>query len=65
MSTITTQERTKRNLDAHQAATFARLYWGKRYSEQGGGTMDFWDSLNRSEKAFCREAVADIKRHRP
>ncbi len=61
---LTMTERTQRNLNAHQAATFARIHWGKRYSEQGGGTMDFWDGLSRSEKAFCCEAVAEIKLHR-
>lgn len=61
---LTMTERATRNINAHQAATFARIHWGRRYSEQGGGTMDFWDTLSRSEKAFCCEAVADINGHR-
>lgn len=61
---MTEAQRAKRNLDAHAAATFARIYWGKRYSEQRGGCMDFWDTLTASEKRFCREAAIDIRRSR-
>jgi hypothetical protein len=64
MKALTMTERTQRNINSHRAATFARIYWGKRYSEQRGGTMDFWDILSRTEKAFCRECVEEINRHR-
>lgn len=53
-----------RNLNAHKAATFARIYWGNAYSKQRGGTMDFWDTLNGSEKRFCRDAVKAINASR-
>lgn len=51
-----------RNLNPTPAAVFAMYHWHDRYAyEQKGGTMDFWDSLTREEKAFCNRAVLDIK----
>lgn len=54
-----------RNLNPHQPARAAMWLWGKRYSEQGGGSMDFWDKLSESEKRLARELVADILKSRP
>lgn len=62
MPALTTAERTARNLNAHAEATFARFHWHDSYAKQGGGTMDFWDTLSRPQKAFCRDAVAEIQK---
>jgi hypothetical protein len=53
-------KRNLRNMNPHAEAVLAMLVWGKRYSEQKGGSMDFWDSLSRQEQAFCREQVDRI-----
>lgn len=41
--------------------------WGKRYSEQNGGSMDFWDGLPDYEKKFCQDLADKVidahKRH--
>lgn len=47
---MTEKERNARNLDPHDSARAAMWLFGKRYSEQGGGSMDFWDGLSRSDK---------------
>ena len=53
------------NLNPTPETRFAMLLWGKRYSEQNGGSMDFWDSLSASEQTFCREGIEQIlKAHR-
>lgn len=49
-----------RNLNAHKAAIIAMCLWGARYAAQRGGCMDFWDTLNASEKRTCREIVARV-----
>lgn len=64
MTSLTMAERTRRNLNAHQAATFAMFHWHDRYAAQGGGVMDFWDGLNRREKTYCCDAVAAINKAR-
>lgn len=51
-----------RNLNPHAEAIMAMLIWGKRYSEQRGGSMDFWDSLSPCEHGFCRDQVDKIVR---
>lgn len=43
----------------------AMWLWGKEYSEQRGGSMDFWDSLNDSRKQTARRMVSDILKSRP
>lgn len=50
----------KRNLNPHQSAVAAMWLWGERYAAQGGGSMDFWDSLTDSEKRLCRDMVRRI-----
>jgi hypothetical protein len=39
------KERALRNLNPHKPARAAMWLWGKEYSQQGGGSMDFWDGL--------------------
>jgi hypothetical protein len=55
------KERAQRNLNPHKAAVAAMWLWGSRYAAQGGGSMDFWDSLTRSEKGTCRNMVKQIE----
>ena len=38
----------------------AMWLYGKEYSQQGGGSMDFWDGLDVRRKRICREAVNQI-----
>ncbi len=49
-----------RNLNPHKSAKAAMWLFGQRYAAQGGGSMDFWDSLSESDKNLCRNLVADI-----
>ena len=55
------KERNARNLDPHDSARAAMWLFGDRYSKQGGGSMDFWDGLSRSDKTLCREMVAQLR----
>ena len=50
----------KRNLNPTPEAVFAMYHWSKDYAKQGGGSMDFYDSLNVEEKRFCKSAVKAI-----
>ena len=50
-----------RNLNPTPEAVFAMIHWGKSYSEYGGGSMDFYDSLNQPEKQLCVEAIKKIR----
>ena len=43
------------NIHPHREARLAIIVWGKEYSEQRGGSMDFWDCLDESRKRLCRE----------
>lgn len=54
-----------RNLDPHRPAKCAMWLYAKRYSNQGGGSMDFWDRLSESEKNTCRRMANDIVTTRP
>ena len=51
----------RRNLNPHAEATAAMYLWGKEYSEQRGGCMDFWDGLSDGRKRICRDLVTLIK----
>ena len=42
-----------RNLNPIMPARVAMIIWGKEYSEQRGGSMDFWDSLDDYRKRTC------------
>lgn len=51
----------KENLNPHKAAVAAMWMWGKEYSEQNGGSMDFWKSLSPSRQDVCRRLVNAIE----
>ena len=52
-----------RNTNPTPAAIFAIHLWHDRFMVCGKrGIMSFWDSLTRSEKAYCNRAVLDIKK---
>ena len=58
MTTETTDQ--QRNLHPHAEAILAMTMWGKDYSRQRGGSMDFWDKLTEGHKQLCRETVDRI-----
>lgn len=49
-----------RNLNPHKEAALAMVIWGKEYSEQGGGSMDFWDQLPGYRQRICRDTIDRI-----
>lgn len=49
-----------RNLNPTKEAIVAMIIWGKEYSEQHGGSMDFWDRLSEDRKNRCRSVVKQI-----
>jgi hypothetical protein len=53
-------EDQRRNLNPTKAAKVAMIIWGKEYSEQGGGSMDFWDRLTPEEKRRCEIVVREL-----
>lgn len=55
-------DRAKRNLNPHKWAVAAMWIFGKEYSEQGGGSMDFWDSLPASKQRLAKDLVNAINR---
>ena len=57
----TEQQRARRNLNPHKPAVAAMYLWGSRYAAQGGGSMDFWDTLRDSQRDLCRRLVARIE----
>lgn len=46
-----------RNLNPTPEAKVAMIIWGDEYSKQNGGSMDFWDSLDKSRKKRCELVV--------
>lgn len=52
----------KRNLNPHKWAVAAMWIFGKEYSEQGGGSMDFWESLPASKQRLAKDLVNAINR---
>lgn len=54
------KEAHRRNIRPHAEARVAMLIWGSRYASQSGGSMEFYDSLSKHEKATCRSAVDGI-----
>lgn len=34
--------------------------FAKRYADQGGGSMDFWDGLSSNEQRLCQRITADV-----
>jgi hypothetical protein len=55
-------ERNRRNLNPHKLAVIAMVWWGQEYAAQGGGSMDFWDKLDKSRKQLCREVLDRINK---
>lgn len=55
------KDRDRRNLNPHKAARVAMAIYGQQYAKQGGGSMDFWDSLTEGEKRTCREILKQIE----
>lgn len=53
-----------RNLNPHKSARAAMWLFGVRYSQQRGGSMDFWDTLPEYEKDACRRMVREINQSR-
>ena len=49
-----------RNLNPHKEARVAMSIWGKEYSEQGGGSMDFYDRLSIDRQRLCVRVVDAI-----
>lgn len=54
-----------RNLNGHAASHVTASLYNERYAAQGGGLMDFWDSLTRGEKRTCARIAEDIRKARP
>lgn len=51
-----------RNLHPTPEATVARIIYGRAYSEQKGGTMDFWDKLDPYNQRICQSVVEEMKK---
>lgn len=49
-----------RNLNPTAEAIAAMYLYGADYSRQRGGSMDYWDTLQESEKRVCRDLVNAI-----
>lgn len=49
-----------RNLNPHAEAVAAMWLFGTEYAAQGGGSMDFWDSLSETRKRLCYDLVDDV-----
>lgn len=54
-----------RNLNGHAASRVAAILWNERYAAQGGGLMDFWDTLRPEEKRQCADLAKQIREARP
>jgi hypothetical protein len=50
-----------RNLNPTAEAIVAMCIWSKEYSEQKGGSMDFYDSLSIPKRKQCISVVHDIQ----
>lgn len=46
-----------RNLNPTPEAKVAMIIWGDEYSQQNGGSMDFWDKLSVDRKNRCKYVV--------
>ena len=58
------RERARRNLNPHKSAVAAMWLYGHQYSQQGGGSMDFWKSLPPSQQDVCRMLVVAVEKAR-
>lgn len=50
-----------RNLNPTAPAYVAMALFGQRYSEQRGGSMDFWDTLSDYEKRTCIRLAEQVR----
>lgn len=50
-----------RNLNPTPQALVAMWIWGSEYAAQGGGSMDFYDSLSLARQRQCDECVEKMK----
>lgn len=62
---LTESARARRNQNPHAPARAAMWLFPGRYARQGGGSMDFWDSLDRGEKRLARDCAEEIGNARP
>jgi len=61
-----TEEDQTRNLNAHAEALLCSWIYGREYSQQMGGVMDFWDKQNDTTKAHMKESIDELlSRGRP
>lgn len=49
-----------RNLNPTKEAQVAMIIWGSQYSQQYGGSMDFWDGLSHDRQQRCRLVVKNL-----
>lgn len=56
-------QRHLRNLNPTPEARVAMIVWGREYSEQRGGSMDFWDGLGAARQNICKAVVRDMREH--
>ena len=54
-----------RDLDPHKAALAAMWLHSADYAASGLGSMGYWDSLKKYQRALCRQMVSEIERARP
>lgn len=50
----------ERNANPTPEALLAMHMWGQEYSEQKGGSMDFWDKLSNHRKNICKRGIKRI-----
>lgn len=55
------KQQIKRDLNPHKAAVVAMALFNREYAKQGGGSMQFYDSLSDDQKKTCREIVTKIE----
>ena len=56
------KQRMTRNLNQQREAKLAMIVWGKEYSEQRGGSMDFWDKISESRQKLCIEWCTKLEK---
>jgi len=54
-----------RNLNPTKEARVAMIIWCDEYSKQGGGSMDFWDSLSPERQKRCVSVVEALAAPHP
>ena len=56
------KRRTERNLNPTPEAALAMIVHGRAYSQQSGGSMDFWDGLTKGQKLTIRSLLKTIEK---